>query len=105
MRKKRVLVIGGSGFIGSRLIDRLLSSGYDVKNYDIMESKKHPYLTVIGDVRDLEMLLKHGGEVDIIFNLAAEHKDNVYPSSLYYEVNVLGSQNVVHVAKLYNVKK
>ena len=36
--------------------------------------------------------------------LAAEHRDDVSPISLYYDVNVLGTQNVLDSMDNYNVK-
>jgi nucleoside-diphosphate-sugar epimerase len=102
--KKSILVIGGSGFIGSRLIERLLEAGYTVKNYDKNQSSVYPDLTFIGDVRDIDSLEKQAKGMDIIYNLAAEHRDNVRPHSLYYEVNVKGAKNVVYVAEKNDIK-
>ena len=43
--------------------------------------------------------------MDIIYNLAAEHKDNVTPLSLYENVNVGGAKNVVEAAKANDIKR
>ena len=40
-QKKNVLVIGGSGFIGSHLVDELISKKYKVSVLDIKKSKYH----------------------------------------------------------------
>lgn len=100
-----ILITGGSGFIGTRLTDYLLENGYAVKIYDKIESKKYPELTTIGDVRDKEVLTKACKGVDIIYNLAAEHADNVTPLSLYDDVNVGGAKNIVAAAKENGIKK
>jgi hypothetical protein len=44
-------------------------------------------------------------EYDILYNLAAEHKDNITPLSLYEEVNVGGARNVCDVAEKAGIKK
>ena len=41
LKKKNVLVIGGSGFIGSHLVDELISKKYKVSVLDIKKSKYH----------------------------------------------------------------
>lgn len=95
----KILVTGGSGFIGTRLIENLLLDEHSVKIFDKSMSEKYPELTTIGDVRDLDALTKACKDIDIIYNLAAEHADNVTPLSLYDDVNVGGAENVVSAAK------
>jgi nucleoside-diphosphate-sugar epimerase len=57
---KRVMVVGGAGYVGSVLVGKLLEAGHEVVVYDIMffgseGLPRHPALTVIrGDVRDTE---------------------------------------------------
>ncbi len=101
----KVLVTGGSGFIGTRLIDELLKAGHEVKIFDKRDSKKYPNLVILGDVRDKEALIKASRGMDVIYNLAAEHADNVTPISLYEEVNVGGAENVVEAADANGIKK
>ena len=100
-----ILITGGSGFIGTRLIDELLKEEHAVKIYDKAESEKYPDLTIIGDVRDEKALIEACKGIDIIFNLAAEHADDVSPKSLYNEVNVGGAKNVVVAAKANGINK
>jgi nucleoside-diphosphate-sugar epimerase len=102
----KVLVIGGSGFIGTQLISLLLQlDDVEVVNYDKTVSESFPELTTIGDVRDLNALMKACSGVDVIYNLAAEHADNVTPLSLYKDVNVGGAENIVKSAAENNVNK
>ena len=100
-----ILVTGGSGFIGTRLIDNLLKEGHSVKIYDKATSSKYPDLVTIGDVRDEKDLIEASKGIDIIYNLAAEHADDVTPLSLYADVNVGGAKNIVTVAKKNNIKR
>lgn len=95
---KRVLVIGGSGFIGSRFIPVLQSRGHEVRNFDRVESPVVEGITTIGDVTDTEALAKAAAGHDVIVNLAAAHRDDVRPISLYDKVNVGGAQAVAAAA-------
>ena len=102
-----VLVIGGSGFIGTRLIDLLVNQKNIARiiNFDITLSDKYPQYTVLGDVRDFDSLCKVSLGVDLIYNLAAAHADNITPLSLYHDVNVCGAENIVQCAEKHDIKK
>lgn len=91
----KVLVVGGSGFIGSRLLDTLLERGHTVTNFDRNPSPAHPELTVIGDVRSADELAAALAGHDAVIHLAAEHRDDVQPLSLYQQVNVDGASALV----------
>ncbi len=101
----RILVTGGSGFIGNRLVDELLREGYQVTIFDKKVSSKYPDITVVGDVRDKDAVIKAAAGKNVIYHLAAEHADNVQPVSLYYDVNVQGAKNIVDAAKAADVNK
>jgi nucleoside-diphosphate-sugar epimerase len=93
-------IIGGSGFIGTRLVGRLeTKSGLNVRIIDKACSRAYPNLTTEGDVRSLDQLRRSILERSIIINLAAEHRDDVRPLSLYDEVNVVGAENICIVAR------
>jgi nucleoside-diphosphate-sugar epimerase len=98
-------VIGGSGFIGTRLVRRLKSKEQlTVQITDKSPSKAHPSLVTLGDVRSVEQLLTSIDHGSVIVNLAAEHRDDVRPLSLYDEVNVGGAKNICSVARGKSVK-
>jgi len=101
----KIMVTGGSGFIGTNLVASLIQAGHEVIIYDKQKSEKYPDLCVKGDVRDREKLVQAMQEVSAIFHLAAEHRDDLQVPSLYYEVNEKGAENVVYSAKYHNVKK
>ena len=98
-----IYIAGGSGFIGSRLAGRLEKSGRQFRIIDRRESSLYPALTLKADVRDLaalEKALSSGSSSDAaLINLAAEHRDNVQPESLYDEVNVGGAENICAAAR------
>jgi nucleoside-diphosphate-sugar epimerase len=93
-------VIGGSGFIGTRLIRRLRNKKQlSALITDKVPSKEHPDLFTFGDVRSVEQLRASISKKSVIVNLAAEHRDDVRPSSLYDDVNVGGAKNICIVAR------
>jgi nucleoside-diphosphate-sugar epimerase len=95
---KKINIIGGSGFIGTRLSNRFFNLGIDFKIIDKKVSQSYPDNTEISDVRNLENLLTTV-DGEIIINLAAEHRDDVKPKSLYDEVNVEGSRRICEAAE------
>lgn len=102
---KNVNVIGGSGFIGTRLVRRLRSKEQlAVQITDKAPSKAHPDVVTLGDVRSVEQLRTSISNGSVIVNLAAEHRDDVRPLSLYDEVNVGGAINICTVAREKSVQ-
>lgn len=98
-------VIGGSGFIGTRLVRRLSSKHiFSLTIFDKAPSKSFSDLAVLGDVRSLNDLRTQLSDQSIIVNLAAEHRDDVRPLSLYNDVNVGGAGNICTVAREKNVQ-
>ena len=96
-------IIGGSGFIGSRLALRLSRSYVDFKILDKNPSSSFPYSFFLMDVRNFNKTVELTRNASIIINLAAEHRDDVRPISLYDDVNVLGAKNICEAARLNNV--
>jgi len=94
----KVLVIGGSGFIGSRLLDVLVERGHEVTNFDRAIRPDSTVACVEGDVRSVAELTAASAGHDAIVNLAAEHRDDVQPLSRYTEVNVDGAAAVAEAA-------
>lgn len=99
---KKILVIGGSGFVGSLLLKNLTDC--NVSNLDKRPSPFFNKITEIGNVLDKEKLKISLKNVETVVLLAAEHKDNVSPVSLYYDVNVNGTKNVLDAMDFNGVK-
>ncbi len=99
-----VIVIGGSGFIGTRVCQLFSRALTEFKVVDKVVSRKFPTETVIADVRSIESLRSAISDNSVIINLAAEHRDDVRPLSLYDEVNVAGAKNICTVASEKNVR-
>jgi nucleoside-diphosphate-sugar epimerase len=100
-----ISIIGGSGFVGTRLTDRLLKPDNRIKILDKRESRKYPELWCYADVRDIDTLMSNLNDTEVVINLAAEHRDDVTPISLYDDVNVKGAENVCTVCDRLGIKK
>ena len=100
----KVVIVGGSGFVGNRLID-LLQMDYEVINIDKNCSIFQNEITIIGDVREKIFLKENFKGVDLVILLAAEHRDDVSPTSLYYDVNVEGMRNTLEAMEANGVKR
>jgi uncharacterized protein YbjT (DUF2867 family) len=72
-----ILVTGGSGFIGTRLIGELLHAGHQVAIYAIAPCPAYPALRIAGDVLSPKDLIAAAAGRDTIVYLAAEHRDDV----------------------------
>src|SRR5512132_2243741 len=71
---KRVLVTGGSGFIGSHVVDKLADAGFEPRIYDLRPSAHHEpesVDTTIGDLLDAEALQNAMEDCDAVVHLAA----------------------------------
>jgi GlcNAc-P-P-Und epimerase len=104
-RGQTIVVTGGSGFIGTVLVRRLLAAGHKVRILDTQQSRTYPELTVLCDVRDAEATRSVCAGADVIYNLAAVHHDDVRPLVLYEEVNVQGARNVCAAAEANGIRK
>ena len=114
---------GGAGFIGSHLVDRLLSEGWGVTAVDNFDPFYEPEIKRMNlsahlgesrfellevDIRDMEALRAClSGDYDVIVHLAA--KAGVRPSIQdpigYQEVNVRGTQNLLELARKWGVEQ
>lgn len=103
-----ITFIGGSGFVGTRLIELLKedSTNYSkIKNIDLLQSHFHPEVTEIGDVRDQACMDEKLQDTDCVILLAAQHRDDVHPTSLYYETNVGGMEKTLKAMEKNGVKR
>lgn len=89
-----IVLIGASGFVGTRLLGLLSENpnNYQCKNVDLLPSHFFNDITVIGDVRKQEDMDLELSGADIVILLAAQHRDDVTPISLYYDTNVKGME-------------
>lgn len=101
------LVIGGSGFIGRNIIELLNKKGQYTISYDIAEKDSDANEHVIGSISDYEKLYSSMKGVDYVFNLAAVTSPPEFEDidSNGYEINVMGTYNILKSAYKNNVKK
>jgi nucleoside-diphosphate-sugar epimerase len=102
-----VLVLGGSGFLGSHLVDLLTSRGAKVRILDRLEcscwlSSEIEFLK--GDILNYSLLLKAMKGIDVVFHTASltdPHRSNAD----LFKVNVEGTKNVIAACLASCVKK
>lgn len=99
-----ISIVGGSGFIGTRLCRRFAGNSVPFVIVDKAVSATFPEKTVIADVRE-SAALEQSIEGNVIINLAAEHRDDVTPRSLYDQVNVGGAENLCAEAERKGIEK
>ena len=115
--KKRALVTGGAGFIGSHLVDQLLSAGNEVVVIDNFSTGRPENLAHLKnnsnlslhqcDITNLEMLADKFEGIDWVFHLAA--LADIVPSMQnpmeYFQANVDGTANVLEAARAAEVER
>lgn len=101
----KISLIGASGFVGTRLIELLKQTNVELQNIDKQQSAFHPDVTIIANVLDKENIISLLNGVDVVILLAAEHRDDVTPTSLYYDVNVGGMRNVLEAMEVNGVNR
>lgn len=96
----RAVVIGASGFIGTRLVKSLTQRGHAVVAADIEPPREQlagvDYVTA--DVRQT-LNPQIGAGAEVLYNLAAVHRTPGHPAHEYFETNVLGAGHVTALAE------
>ncbi len=113
----KILITGGAGFVGSHLCEKYTKEGYMVVCLDNLMSGNlinirhllnyRNFKLIRGDIRDFELLEKVVRDVDVVFHLAAQiHVDRSYiEPRLTYDVNVMGTQNILEAARMFDTKR
>ncbi len=113
---KTILVTGGAGFIGSHLVDELLSKNYKVKVLDnlsngsltnLKDALKFTYFTFIeGDILDNTLCKKSLNGVDIVFHLACLGvRHSLHSPYENQRVNSEGTFNILQAALNNKIRK
>ena len=116
--KKKILITGGTGFIGSHLAETFIRHGHKVRvfdrynpNYNLGNLANSNFKSkidfVFGDIRDYDSVLNAAKNCDIIFHLAALIGiPYSYKSPLaYIKTNIEGTYNILEAAKKLKTKK
>ena len=100
MTAERVLVTGGSGFIGTRLCHRLITTACRVRTL-VRRPENAAHLAragvevVAGDVAAPESTRRATRDVDVVYHLAAVYRQEALPAHVYRDVNVTGTENML----------
>ena len=117
MKKQRVLITGGAGFIGSHLVERLVSEDYQVVVLDnlstgnlenLKDLQANPNFSFFKiDISNLNDITSYFKDIDWVFHLAA--LADIIPSIIepykYHKSNVEGTIAVLEASRLNGVKK
>jgi nucleoside-diphosphate-sugar epimerase len=107
--RKPVLVTGGAGFIGSHLVDALVSLDADVTVIDDssggkwsnLEEISHDVRKIDGSILDQQLMLNVCCGQEFVFHLAAlgSVPRSIQEPELYIDVNVVGTANLLEAAR------
>ena len=106
---KKVLVIGGSGFLGSHVSDCLTNDGYDTTIFD---QKISPWLSknqkmIVGDILDKKILNQAISKANFVYNFAGISDLNTAldKPTKTAEMNIIGNLNILEACKKHKVKR
>ncbi|MFZ9836878.1 MAG: UDP-glucose 4-epimerase GalE, partial [Candidatus Nanopelagicaceae bacterium] len=110
---KKILVVGGAGYIGAHIAWLLQEGGYQVRIYDDFSNGLKSRIdgkfsdVVIGDVLDRQALISACEGIDAVIHLAAKKAvgESVDNPLKYYENNVGGTLNLLAAMSLKGVKR
>jgi len=104
---KKILVTGGSGFIGTNLVNELRSRGYKVIVSDLLNHELQDYIRCdVRNFRQIERVFDRFGPFDYVYHLAAEygrwngedHYENLW------ETNVIGTKHMIRLQEKHKFK-
>ena len=106
---KNILVIGGSGFLGSHVSDQLSNSGYKVTIYDQIKSKylRKDQKMIIGTINDVKLLDKTIKNMQYVYHFAGIadiHESTLDPVNTI-NTNVMATTHIVDLCVKHKIKR
>jgi UDP-glucose 4-epimerase len=106
---KKVVVIGGSGFLGSHVADTLSDNGYKVTIYDSQPSSwiRSDQQLIVGNILDFDNLNQAINGSDVVYNFAALADLNkaINQPLRTAEINILGNVHALEACRLNGIKR
>ena len=111
--KRKALVTGGAGFIGSHLVDSLIKAGWQVEVVDNLITGLRENVNPAADFNELDIRdsrldgVFEKGKFDIVFHLAAQMdiRKSVADPSFDAEANIIGGIKLLQACRKHGVKK
>jgi UDP-glucose 4-epimerase len=109
MSHKRVLISGGSGDLGGRLISRLAARGYSITNVDPHPAPTSDCKSIVGSILDRPVVSELAAQSDLIIHIAAWHGYHAFTGSKspheFWDLNMTGTFNLLEAASQHDVKQ
>ena len=107
----RVLVTGGTGFVGCHLVRRLLARGHEVvsldKNRGLFDEELQAggAKLLTGSVTEPEDVARAMSGCELVYHLASPFGDILQPDAAYWDIEVNGTRNVLDIAERFGVRR
>jgi len=113
----KILVTGGAGFVGSHIVDRLVTEGYKVRVVDNLSSGRFENLRqwlsekcielIPADLRDLDAAFRVVEDIEVVFHFAAnpEVRVSVTDPETHFTNNVVATFNLLEAMRRRDVKE
>lgn len=103
----KILVTGGSGFIGSHIVDKLMEAGHKVCIYDNKAPYQKNICFIKGNIEEFNKFLRSISGIEILFHIAAFSNIDLVKDNALTTIrsNILGTANVLEAARQKKLKR